>query len=259
MKKGCARAHVQMHPTSDLCKSSSQLVYKHTSKLNAIGPTVMELSRVGYLRHPLTRHVSGAVAGTGGYRCRSNTKYIEWWHQTKKTACESVDLFQRYKLLKSVTGSGWVGLSWVGSGWVGPRILRFLRWETEELAPPFVLAKHFIINSNCFNVLDAPLLFTELQGRSYAKQVEGAEPVNPRPAGPLDFPPPAGGGAFARPPMISAPGRRREKRKAAIESSRKIISKSFRSFFGSGQNWGHQGSKLQNFPKRFFKHKIFNF
>ena len=64
-----------------------------------------------------------------------------------------------------------------------------------------------------------------------------ARGVNPRPAGPLDFPPPAGGGgAFERPPMISASGRRREKRKAAFESSRKIISKSFRSFFGSGQN-----------------------
>ena len=61
--------------------------------------------------------------------------------------------------------------------------------------------------------------------------------VNPRPAGPLDFPPPAGGGAFERPlPMISAPGSRREKQKAAFESSRKIISKSFWSFFGSGQN-----------------------
>ena len=75
---------------------------------------------------------------------------------------------------------------------------------------------------------------------------------NPRPAGPLDFPPLAGGEAFERPPpMISAPGRRREKRKAAFESSRKIISKSFRSFFGSGQNWGHQGSKFQNFPNGF--------
>ena len=82
---------------------------------------------------------------------------------------------------------------------------------------------------------------------------------NPRPAGPLDFPPPAGGGAFERPPMISAPGRRREKRKAAFESSRKIISKSFRSFFGSGQNWGLQGSKFQNFPKRFFDDTIFIF
>ena len=59
--------------------------------------------------------------------------------------------------------------------------------------------------------------------------------------------------------MISAPGRRREKRKATFESSQKIISKSFRSFFGSGQNWGLQGSKFQNFPKRFFDNKIFNF
>ena len=85
--------------------------------------------------------------------------------------------------------------------------------------------------------------------------------VNPRPAGPLDFPPPAGGGGgrLNAPPMISAPGRRREKRKAAFESSRKIISKSFRSFFGSGQNWDLQGSKFQNFPKRFFDNKIFNF
>ena len=84
---------------------------------------------------------------------------------------------------------------------------------------------------------------------------------NPRPAGPLDFPPPAGGGGgvWAPPPMISAPGCRRGKRKAAFESSRKIISKLFRSFFGSGQNWGHQGSKFQNFPKQFFDNKIVNF
>ena len=47
-----------------------------------------------------------------------------------------------------------------------------------------------------------------------------------------------GGETFERPPpMISAPGdRRREKRKAAFESSRKIILKSIRSFFGSAQN-----------------------
>ena len=84
--------------------------------------------------------------------------------------------------------------------------------------------------------------------------------LNPRPAGPLDFPPPAGEGAFERPPpIISAPGRRREKRKAAFESSRKIISKSFRSFFVSGQNWGLQGSKFKKFSKRFFDDRIFNF
>ena len=68
-----------------------------------------------------------------------------------------------------------------------------------------------------------------------------------------------GGGRLNATPMISAPGRRREKRKAAFESSRKIISKSFRSFFGSGENWGHQGSKFQNFTKRFFDNKIVNF
>ena len=40
----------------------------------------MELPGVRCLGHPLTRHVSRAVLGTGGHRCRSNTKFIEWWH-----------------------------------------------------------------------------------------------------------------------------------------------------------------------------------
>ena len=68
-----------------------------------------------------------------------------------------------------------------------------------------------------------------------------------------------GGGVFEHPPppSISAPAHRRTKRKTAFESSRKIISKSFQSFFGSGQNWGHQGSKFQNFPKRFLDDKIY--
>ena len=83
-------------------------------------------------------------------------------------------------------------------------------------------------------------------------------PFNPRPAGSLDFPRPAGGGGCLNtPPSISAPAHRRTKRKTAFESSRKIISKSFRSFFGSGQNWGHQGSKFQNFPKRVLDDTIF--
>ena len=64
---------------------------------------------------------------------------------------------------------------------------------------------------------------------------------------------------FEHPPSISAPAHRRTKQKTAFESSRKIISKLFRSFFGSGQNWGHQGSKFQNFSKRFLDDKIFNF
>ena len=68
-----------------------------------------------------------------------------------------------------------------------------------------------------------------------------------------------GGGCLNTPPSISAPAHRRTKRKTVFESSRKIISKSFRSFFGSGQNWGHQRSKYQNFPKRFLDDKIINF
>ena len=62
--------------------------------------------------------------------------------------------------------------------------------------------------------------------------VTGPAPnVNPRPDGPLDFPPPdGGGGVFEHSPSISAPAHRRTKRKTAFESSRKIISKSYRSF-----------------------------
>ena len=79
----------------------------------------MELPRERVSSTPSPRHVPRAVAGTGGYRHRSNTKFIEWWHRTKKTARESVNPFQRYKLLKSVMGSGRVGSGWVGSRWVG--------------------------------------------------------------------------------------------------------------------------------------------
>ena len=43
-------------------------------------------------------------------------------------------------------------------------------------------------------------------------------------------------GGVEHPPSISAPAHRRTKQKTAFESSRKIISKSFRSYFGSGQN-----------------------
>ena len=57
--------------------------------------------------------------------------------------------------------------------------------------------------------------------------------VNPRPAGPLDFPPPAGGGgAFERPPpppMISAPGRCKRKNERQRSKARE---KSFRNHFG---------------------------
>ena len=103
IKDGCARAHVQIHPTSTLCKINSWLVSKHTPNLNVIGQAVVELPMVSCLRHPLTQHVPRAVAGTGVYRCRSNTKLIGWWHRTKKTARALVMPFQRYKRLKIVT------------------------------------------------------------------------------------------------------------------------------------------------------------
>ena len=63
----------------------------------------MKLPRVWCLRHPLTQHVPRAVAGTGVYQCRSNTKLIGWWHRTNKTARALVITFQRYKRLKIVT------------------------------------------------------------------------------------------------------------------------------------------------------------
>ena len=129
----------------------------------------------------------------------------------------------------------------------------------------FIFRLHCVVPPSCY--LKTYLYIYSIHAGAEGGYREGDElpasdRVNPRPAGPLDFPPPAGGGggAFERPPpMISAPGRRREKRKTAFESSRKIISKSFRSYFCSGQNWGLQGSKFQNFPKRFFDNKIFNF
>ena len=49
-----------------------------------------------------------------------------------------------------------------------------------------------------------------------------------------------------------------KKRKAAFESSRQIISKSFQSFFVSGQNWGHQGLKFKKKIRKVFDDKIFN-
>ena len=70
---------------------------------SVIGQAVVELPRVWCLRHPLTQHVPRAVSGAGVYRCRSNTKLIEWWHRTKKTARALVIPFQRYKRLKIVT------------------------------------------------------------------------------------------------------------------------------------------------------------
>ena len=83
-------------------------------------------------------------------------------------------------------------------------------------------------------------------------------PLNPRPDGPLDFPPPDGGCLNTPPPpSISAPAHRRTKRKTAFEISGKIILKLLRSFLSSGQNWGHQRSKGQIWPKWFFDDNVF--
>ena len=93
---------------------------KHAPNLNAIEPAVVELSRVGCLRHPLTRHVPRASVGTGGYRCRSNMNFIEWWHRKKKTARESINPFQRYTFLESVTGWSWVGSDGAANTQISP-------------------------------------------------------------------------------------------------------------------------------------------
>ena len=47
MEKGCARAHVQMHSTSDMCKALIYWVPIHTQNLNAIRPTACEIRNRG--------------------------------------------------------------------------------------------------------------------------------------------------------------------------------------------------------------------
>ena len=116
MENGCARAHVQMQPTLTCVK-----LEKRVSST------------------PSPRHVPRAVAGTGGYRHRSNTKFIEWWHRTKKTARESVNPFQRYKLLKSVMGSGRVGSGRAAHTEISPLNYRRTR---SALRAPLVITVH---------------------------------------------------------------------------------------------------------------------
>ena len=71
---------------------------------------------------PSPRHVPRAVAGTGGYRYRSNTWLVGWWHRIKMTVRELVIPFQRNKRSKSVTTAG------------RPLILTFLRYiEVDSL------------------------------------------------------------------------------------------------------------------------------
>ena len=84
--------------------------------------------------------------------------------------------------------------------------------------------------------------------------------INPRPAEPLDFPTPAGG-VWTPPPwsrlLIAVEKNERQRSKAREKSFRNHFGHFL--VFGSGQNWDHQGSKFQNFQKRFFDNKIVNF
>ena len=100
----------------------------------------MELPRERVSSTPSPRHVPRAVAGTGGYRYRSNTKFIEWWHRTKNTARESANPFQRYKLLKSVMGSGRVGSGWAAHTEISPLNHRRTR---SALRAPLVIINQY--------------------------------------------------------------------------------------------------------------------
>ena len=106
LENRCARAHVQMHSTSDTCKALIWWVPSHTPNLNAIGPAVVELPRERVSPTLSPRHVPRAVAGTSGYRYRSNTWLIGWLHRIKMTVRELVIPFQRNKRSKSVTTAG---------------------------------------------------------------------------------------------------------------------------------------------------------
>ena len=63
---------------------------------------------------------------------------------------------------------------------------------------------------------------------SSRKKIHAISHFNPRPTGPLDFPPPAGGGGRLNAPMISAPGRRRKKNERWRSKARE---KSFQNHF----------------------------
>ena len=74
VRKRYARAHVQMHPTSDLCKALFQWVPSHTSNLNAIHPAVREIFI--YLLHFIGFiHISEAITEP-----LSNTSNIHGWN-----------------------------------------------------------------------------------------------------------------------------------------------------------------------------------
>ena len=95
--------------------------------------------------------------------------------------------------------------------------------------------KFLVLDIMCFT---EPLRLVNCRSfpSTYIKSYCLTEDINPRPAGPLDFPPPDGGGGVRKPPSLSAPAHRRAKLKTEFEISLKIIPKLLRSFLSSGQN-----------------------
>ena len=78
--------------------------------------------------------------------------------------------------------------------------------------------------------------------------------INPRPAGPLDFPPPAGGGGVWTPPpwsrlLVAI----EKKRKAAFESSRKNHFEIISVIFWLRSKLGSPGVKIPKFSETVFR------
>ena len=90
------------------CARADALHLKHVEIWTQSGQPLWSYQGRGCPRQstPSPRHVSRAVAGTGGYRCRSNIWLIGWWRLIKVTVRELVIPFQRNKRSKSVTTAG---------------------------------------------------------------------------------------------------------------------------------------------------------
>ena len=179
---------------------------------------------------------------------------LRWWRSTEATClCSSPGA-----RFANFVASGLVRLDWKNALWA---LCRCTNGAALQL--------HSLANQTCMWIIGVGTLF-KLGGQNfwYEDSVSFQTDVIQLPCcghltrallGLWIFHRLLGGGAFEHSPMISAPGRRREKQKAAFESSRKSHFEIISVIFGSGQNWGHQGSKFQNFPKRFFDNKIVNF
>ena len=60
-KTGCARAHVQRHSTSDMCKALIEWVPIHTQNLSAIRPDVCEVWKTGCARAHVQMHSTSGM------------------------------------------------------------------------------------------------------------------------------------------------------------------------------------------------------